>query len=43
MERGEWLLIEDLVKQQQKDDKLWHREQQLALQYGLIHMKCPHS
>jgi hypothetical protein len=39
MERGERLLINDLVKQQQGDDKLQFRK--LALQYGLTCMKCP--
>jgi len=29
MEHGEQLPINNLLKQKQKDDKLWHREQQL--------------
>jgi hypothetical protein len=41
MEHGEQLPIDNLLKQKQRDDKLWRREQQLAEKYGLTRIKCP--
>ncbi len=41
MEHGEQIPTKNLLKQKQRDDKLWHREQQLVEKYGLTHIKYP--
>jgi hypothetical protein len=41
MEHGEQLPIDNLLRQKQRDDKLWRKEQQLVEKYGLTCIKCP--
>jgi hypothetical protein len=41
MEHGEQLPADNLLRQKQKDDKLWCREQQLVEKYGLTCINCP--